>query len=44
MVKLDDFNHDTLMHVSGHVLQDKIMEQIAPYRTVRYIVPGTRSE
>jgi hypothetical protein len=44
MVKLDDFNHDTLMHASGHILQDNIAEQIAPYRSVRYIVPGTRSE
>jgi len=44
MVKLDDFNHDTLMHASGHLLQDNIAEQIAPYRTIQYIVPGTRSE
>lgn len=44
MTKLDDFNHDTLMHASGHVLQDNIAEQIAPYRDIRYIVPGKRSE
>ena len=44
MVKLDDFNHDTLMHASGHLLQDNIAEQIAPYRDIRYIVPGTRAE
>lgn len=44
MVKLDDFNHDTLMHASGHLLQDNIAEQIAPYRDMGYIVPGTRSE
>ena len=44
MTKLNAFNHDTLMHASGHLLQDNIAEQIAPYRDIRYIVPGTRSE
>jgi hypothetical protein len=44
MVKLDDFNQDTLMHASGHILQDDIAEQIRPYRDFRYIVPGKRSD
>jgi hypothetical protein len=44
MVKLPDFNHDTLMHESGHLLRDNIGDQVKPYRKVRYISPGTRSE
>jgi hypothetical protein len=44
MAKLDDFNHDTLMHASGHILQDNIAEQIKPYMDIRYIVPGNRSK
>ena len=44
MTKLSDFNHDTLMHASGHVLQDNIASQIDSYRDKGYIVPGTRSE
>lgn len=44
MVKLDDYNHDTLMHESGHLLQDNLAEQIKPYKKTRYLSPGTRSE
>mgnify|MGYP001820551249 CR=1 FL=1 len=44
MTKLNDFNHDTLMHASGHLLQDNIAEQTKPYRSEQYIVPGTRSD
>jgi thymidylate synthase len=44
MKKLVDFNHDTLMHASGHVLQDNIKVQIDPYLDKRYVVPGKRSE
>jgi thymidylate synthase len=44
MVKLDDYNHDTLMHESGHMLQDNINEQIKPYKDPKYISPGQRSE
>jgi hypothetical protein len=44
MVKLNDFNHDTLMHESGHQLVDYISEQIKPFKDARYITPGTRSE
>ena len=44
MVKLNDFNHDTLMHESGHQLVDFIGEQIKPFKDTRYITPGKRSE
>ena len=43
MVKDPDFN-DTLMHVSGNILTDRVGEQVRPYREVVYIVPGKRSE
>jgi hypothetical protein len=32
---------DTLMHVSGNVLKDNVAEQVKPFKTTRYIVPGT---
>jgi len=44
MVKLDDFNHDTLMHESGHLLRNHIGEQVKPYKSTRYFKPGLRSE
>lgn len=44
MVKLPDFNHDTLMHESGNLLKDDIGQQIKPYKKIQYIAPGTRSE
>lgn len=44
MVKLNDYNHDTLMHESGHLLQENLAEQLKPFKTIRYIEPGTRSE
>jgi hypothetical protein len=44
MVKLNDYNHDTLMHESGHLLQDNLAEQLKPYNKTRYIAPGARSE
>ncbi len=44
MVKLNDFNHDTLMHESGHQLVDYLADQIKPYKKTRYISPGKRSE
>ena len=31
---------DTLMHVSGNLLRDDVAEQVRPFKTVRYIVPG----
>ena len=44
MVKLNDFNHDTLMHFSGHLLQENLNPQLKPFKSVQYIAPGTRSE
>jgi len=35
---------DTLMHVSGNVLRDNVAEQVRPYRSIRYIVPGEQSQ
>jgi hypothetical protein len=42
MVKDPDFN-DTLMHVSGNILKERVGEQVRPYKEVVYIVPGKRS-
>ena len=39
MVKLNDYNHDTLMHESGHLLQDNLAEQLKPYKQTKYIAP-----
>jgi len=44
MVKLNDYNHDTLMHESGHLLQENLAEQLKPHKQTRYIVPGELSE
>jgi len=44
MIKLNDYNHDTLMHESGNLLKDNIGDQIKPFKNNRYIVPGKRSE
>jgi hypothetical protein len=38
-----DFN-DTLMHVSGNIMKDKIGEQVKPYKRIQYLTPGFRSE
>jgi len=35
-----DFS-DTLMHVSGNVLKDNVAVQIKPFKTTRYIAPGS---
>jgi len=43
MVKDPDFN-DTLMHVSGNILKDKVGKQVKPHKEIAYIVPGERSE
>ena len=40
MTKLDDFNHDTLMHESGHQLTDNIGAQVKPFKEIRYVTPG----
>ncbi len=44
MVKLNDYNHDTLMHESGHLLQENLAVQLKPYKQVKYISPGNLSE
>jgi len=44
MVKLADFDHDTLMHASGNILKDNVGLQVKPFKKVRYISPGTRSD
>jgi hypothetical protein len=44
MVKLNDYNHDTLMHASGYLLQENLAEQLKPYKKARYISPGTLNE
>jgi hypothetical protein len=43
MVKDPDFN-DTLMHVSGNILKERVGEQVRPYREILYVVPGKLSE
>jgi hypothetical protein len=44
MTKLNDFNHDTLMHESGNVLKENIHQKVKAYQRVRQIVPGERSD
>lgn len=44
MVKLNDYNHDTLMHESGHLLQENLGEQLKSFKQKKYIAPGTLSE
>jgi hypothetical protein len=43
MGKDPDFG-DTLMHVSGHLMQETIGEKIKPFKRVQYFVPAERSE
>lgn len=35
---------DTLMHVSGNILRDKVGVQVKPFKRIQYIAPGTRNE
>jgi hypothetical protein len=35
---------DTLMHVSGNVMKDKVGEQVKPYKRTQYIAPGNIGE
>ncbi len=44
MVKLNDYNHDTLMHESGRLLQENLSGQLKSFIEVHYIDPGKRSE
>ncbi len=41
---IDSDYGDTLMHISGHLLIENISEQVRPYKQVRFIQPGTRSD
>jgi hypothetical protein len=41
MFKLPEFNHDTLMHVSGNYLKDNVAAQVKPYKNIQYISPGS---
>ena len=38
-----DFS-DTLMHVSGFLLRDKVGEQVKPYKRVQYVRPGIKED
>jgi hypothetical protein len=44
MVKLHDFDHDTLMHESGNLLKNNIGQQVKPFKRIQYMVPGTQSK
>jgi hypothetical protein len=44
MQKLDDFDHDTLMHVSGQVIKNDVSRQVKPHLKIRYITPGKISD
>src|SRR4030042_1340680 len=35
---------DTLMHISGNIMKDNVGEQVKPYKHIRYIAPGIRTE
>jgi hypothetical protein len=43
MVKDPDFD-DTLMHVSGNILKDRVGEQVKAHKEIAYITPDRRSE
>ncbi|MBN1953645.1 MAG: hypothetical protein JW900_01230 [Anaerolineae bacterium] len=42
MGKDPDFD-DTIMHVSGNIMKERVQEQVRPHKEERYIVPGTLS-
>ncbi len=44
MTKLNDYNHDTLMHESGNLLKENVAEQVKPFRRTKFIAPGALSE
>ena len=42
---IDDRLYDTLMHVSGYIVNEEVAEQVKPFRTSpQYITPGERVE
>jgi len=38
-----DFS-DTLLHISGNIMKDNVVEQLKPYKPIQYLTPGFRSE
>jgi len=44
MLKLPDYNKDTLMHESGHLLQDNLRPQVKPFIKDCYITPDGKAE
>jgi hypothetical protein len=44
MKKLREFNMDTLMHNSGHIVRKNVAEQIKPFKQVKYLKPGNLAE
>jgi hypothetical protein len=44
MKKERDFNMDTLMHNSGHIIRKNVAEQVKPFKQVKYLKPGNISE
>ena len=38
-----DFS-DTLLHISGNIMKDKVAEQVKPYKPIQYLTPGFRVE
>lgn len=44
MVKLPEFNKDTLMHESGNLMKDNLNSQVKPHLIHLYITPDGRSE
>lgn len=43
-MRINDYNHDTLMHESGRLLQENVGEQVKPFKRTKYIAPGGFSE
>jgi hypothetical protein len=44
MKKLREFNMDTLMHNSGHIIRKNVAEQIKPFKKIKYLKPGNLAE
>jgi hypothetical protein len=39
--QIDDRLHDTLMHVSGYIINEEVAEQVKPYKTPpMYLTPS----
>ena len=44
MKKLREFNMDTLMHNSGHIVRKNVAEQVKPFKQLKYLKPGNLAE